>query len=259
MKKAMCLSLCLVVLVAFFTPLKSVSAYTGGYINKKPATIATTLRGDALDVTSLITDNDESTFYTLPKGQTITLDLGKVVTTNTLKLKASSRNIRINIYMPDNSYTGGAYMYNLYAGLPDGTSKNLNTNPFQYVTIASSNNQDVEIYEFDMINTDDLVLEPTPMPDPDPTPTPEPTGDRAILALTMTTGLEQEYDLSMEEVNSFISWYDAKDAGSGPSKYTINKHSNNKGPFSKRTAHVIFNNILMFEVNEYTVTTATYQ
>lgn len=95
---------------------------------------------------------------------------------------------------------------------------------------------------------------------PDTNPTePQPTGDRAILTVTMTTGLEKEYDLSMDEVNAFISWYDAKDAGSGPSKYAINKHDNNKGPFSKRTDYVIFNNILTFEVNEYTtVTSATY-
>lgn len=62
------------------------------------------------------------------------------------------------------------------------------------------------------------------------------------------------------EVKAFINWYDAKDAGSGPSKYAINKNNNNKGPFSKRTDYIIFNNILMFEVSEYaTVTSATYQ
>ncbi|MEK3874000.1 hypothetical protein NYE76_29550, partial [Paenibacillus sp. FSL M7-0831] len=80
---------------------------------------------------------------------------------------------------------------------------------------------------------------------------PEPKGNRAILTITLTTGLEKEYDLSMDEVNSFIEWYDAKDTGTGPVKYAINKHSNNKGPFSKRTDYVIFNNILTFEVNEY--------
>lgn len=91
-------------------------------------------------------------------------------------------------------------------------------------------------------------------PDPE-----QPSGDRAILTITITTGLEKEYDLSMDEVNEFLNWYDTKDAGSGPSKYAIDKHDNNKGPFSKRTDYVIFNNILTFEVNEYSiVTTATY-
>ncbi|MGG3742505.1 hypothetical protein [Paenibacillus chibensis] len=92
---------------------------------------------------------------------------------------------------------------------------------------------------------------PEPTPNPDPVPTPEPSGDRAILTVTMTTGLEKEYDLSMAEVNAFINWYDAKDAGTGPSKYAIDKHENNKGPFSKRTDYVIFSNILTFEVSEY--------
>lgn len=99
----------------------------------------------------------------------------------------------------------------------------------------------------------DAIATPSPEPEPNPTEPEQPKGDRAILVVTMTTGLEKEYDLSMDEVNAFINWYDAKDAGSGPSKYAIDKHNNNKGPFSKRTDYVIFNNILTFEVNEYTV------
>ncbi|MOA52650.1 hypothetical protein D3C78_1759860 [compost metagenome] len=67
----------------------------------------------------------------------------------------------------------------------------------------------------------------------------------------MTTGLEKEFDLSMDEVNDFINWYDAKENGTGPAKYGINKHNNNKGPFSKRIDYVIFKNILSFEVSEY--------
>ena len=78
------------------------------------------------------------------------------------------------------------------------------------------------------------------------------SGDRAILVVTMTTGLEKEYDLPMSDVNAFLNWYDARDAGSGPAKVAINKYSNNKGPFSKRTDYVIFDKILTFEVSEYT-------
>ncbi|MNZ57211.1 SPRY domain protein [compost metagenome] len=87
----------------------------------------------------------------------------------------------------------------------------------------------------------------------DPTD-PQPTGDRAILTVTMTTGLEKEFDLPMSEVEAFMSWYDAKENGTGPAKYGINKHNNNKGPFSKRTDYVIFKNILSFEVSEYSTT-----
>ncbi|MNV95223.1 hypothetical protein D3C71_1900920 [compost metagenome] len=68
----------------------------------------------------------------------------------------------------------------------------------------------------------------------------------------MTTGIEKEYDLPIDEVQAFLDWYDARDAGSGPAKYAINKHNNNKGPFIKRTDYVIFDKILTFEVSEYT-------
>ncbi|MCY7768010.1 hypothetical protein MOB20_21425, partial [Bacillus inaquosorum] len=44
-------------------------------------------------------------------------------------------------------------------------------------------------------------------------PTEEQNGNRAILLVTMSTGLEKEFDLSMEEVNDFINWYDQKAAG----------------------------------------------
>ncbi|GGH44336.1 hypothetical protein GCM10008014_05630 [Paenibacillus silvae] len=122
-------------------------------------------------------------------------------------------------------------------------------------------------YRFDAIDIDGSLLdfnyvEPETPTDPEPTPEPEqpsnpdpqpeqPPVDRAILVVTMTTGLEKEYDLPMSDVNAFLNWYDARDTGTGPSKFTINKYNNNKGPFSKRTDYVIFDKILTFEVNEY--------
>ncbi|WP_411348005.1 hypothetical protein [Paenibacillus sp. WLX2291] len=93
---------------------------------------------------------------------------------------------------------------------------------------------------------------PASEPEPTPTPTPEPeNGNRAILVITMITGLEKEFDLSMTEVNDFISWYEAKQAGTGKASYAIDKHDNNKGPFSSRKDYVIFDKILTFEVSEY--------
>ncbi|ETT30670.1 kelch-like protein 4 [Paenibacillus sp. FSL R5-192] len=84
------------------------------------------------------------------------------------------------------------------------------------------------------------------------TPTPEqPAGDRAILVVTMTTGLEKEFDLSMKEVNSFIDWYETKQAGSGKASYAIDKHDNNKGPFKSRKDYILFDRVLTFEVSEY--------
>ncbi|MEK3683255.1 hypothetical protein [Paenibacillus sp. FSL R10-2736] len=97
-------------------------------------------------------------------------------------------------------------------------------------------------------------VEPTETPEPslEPTPTPEqPTGDRAIMVVTMNTGLEKEFDLSMTEVNAFIAWYENKQSGSGTASYAIDKHDNNKGPFTNRKDYVIFDKILTFSVDEY--------
>ncbi|MNM76794.1 N-acetylneuraminate epimerase [compost metagenome] len=96
------------------------------------------------------------------------------------------------------------------------------------------------------------VPDPTdPVEPTDPTD-PQPTGIRAILVVTLNTGLEKEFDLSIEEVNAFITWYENKQAGTGPAAYAIDKHNNNKGPFSTRKDYIIFDKILTFEVSEYT-------
>nr|WP_302058673.1 fibronectin type III domain-containing protein [Paenibacillus sp. MZ03-122A] len=79
----------------------------------------------------------------------------------------------------------------------------------------------------------------------------QPSGNRAILIVTMTTGLEKEFDLSIKEVNDFIAWYEGKQAGSGSASYVINKHDNNKGPFSSRKDYMLYDRILTFEVSEY--------
>ncbi|GGH44340.1 hypothetical protein GCM10008014_05640 [Paenibacillus silvae] len=80
---------------------------------------------------------------------------------------------------------------------------------------------------------------------------PIPETGRAILIVTMTIGLEKEFDLSMQEVNSFIDWYETKQTGSGKASYAIDKHDNNKGPFKSRKDYILFDRILTFEVSEY--------
>ncbi|AMQ71735.1 hypothetical protein AY610_19355 [Bacillus velezensis] len=84
-------------------------------------------------------------------------------------------------------------------------------------------------------------------------PNKQPASNRAILLVTMTTGLEKEFDLSMEEIKDFIRWYDQKSSGIGLSRYVIEKHYNNIGPFQNRRDHIVFGNILTFNVNEYTL------
>lgn len=134
-----------------------------------------------------------------------------------------------------------------------------NTTPYSNFRInvtknmGSTNNYvNLTIHEMEFWGYDASEI-PTDPTDPiDPTD-PQPIGDRAILTVTLTTGLEKEFDLPMSEVEAFINWYDAKENGTGPAKYGINKYNNNKGPFSKRTDYVIFKNILSFEVSEYSI------
>ncbi|WP_031463585.1 fibronectin type III domain-containing protein [Paenibacillus polymyxa] len=94
-------------------------------------------------------------------------------------------------------------------------------------------------------------VSPNPTSPDIPTTPQEPSDNRAILVVTMTTGLEKEFDLSMKEVNEFIAWYESKQAGSGPASFAINKHDNNKGPFSSRKDYMLYDRILTFEVSEY--------
>ncbi|WP_240415045.1 fibronectin type III domain-containing protein [Paenibacillus periandrae] len=83
------------------------------------------------------------------------------------------------------------------------------------------------------------------------TPTAPAATNRALLVITLVSGLEKEYDLSMTEVNSFTTWYAARAAGTGPEVYTINK-SFNKASFLTRKDNIAFNKIELYEVNEYT-------
>ncbi|AOK91042.1 discoidin domain-containing protein [Paenibacillus polymyxa] len=129
-----------------------------------------------------------------------------------------------------------------------GAFEMYNTNP-----VAPSTTPDPSTKP-DPSTTPDPSTKPDPSTTPDPSDTDgasQPTGDRAILTVTMDNGFDKEFDLSKKELNAFIAWYDAKDAGRGASFFAIDKHNNNKGPFSNRKDYVIFNKILTFEVSEY--------
>ncbi|WP_336077341.1 fibronectin type III domain-containing protein [Paenibacillus sp. 203] len=114
----------------------------------------------------------------------------------------------------------------------------------------------VDVLGHESFKSDPITIVPngdnTEPTDPEqPTEPSQPTGNRAIMVVTMTTGLEKEFDLSMKEVNDFIGWYESKQAGSGSASYAINKHDNNKGPFSSRKDYMLYDRILTFEVSEY--------
>lgn len=80
-----------------------------------------------------------------------------------------------------------------------------------------------------------------------PTQPETPTGNKALLKITLVSGLEKEYDMTMTEVNAFIDWYDNK---STPS-YTVDKKYN-IGPFGSRKDYIAREKIECFEVMEYT-------
>ncbi|MEC0238024.1 ran-binding protein 10 [Paenibacillus kribbensis] len=131
-----------------------------------------------------------------------------------------------------------------------------NKDQFKFYKINITNNNgatgkdvNLSIHEMEMWGYATSEVTPDPV---EPSSEPEqPTGDRAILTVTMDNGFDKEFDLSKKELNAFIAWYDAKDTGRGASFFAIDKHNNNKGPFSNRKDYVIFNKILTFEVSEY--------
>ncbi|MGD1838545.1 MAG: Kelch repeat-containing protein [Nitrososphaeraceae archaeon] len=78
----------------------------------------------------------------------------------------------------------------------------------------------------------------------------EPTNNRALLVITMQNGLEKEYDMSMNEINDFIEWYDIRTEGNGKAYYKIVKDYN-IGTFESRKDYIVYNKINCFEVLEY--------
>lgn len=263
MKRKINLFLILTLIVSVFIPLSSVSAYTGGYANGKettimvPGTYFITQPHPSKVVTPFITDNDEKTGSLIPKELMIMIDLGEDRTIDSYKINSDLKDMRISFYDRSVGYLGE---FGLNGG--DGKLEPLPNEKVikqvRYITLYTLTGEDININELDFFYSKDPSTspEPTDPVDPtepgDPTEPSDPTADRAILVVTMTTGLEKEYDLPMSDVNAFLNWYDARDAGSGPAKFAINKYSNNKGPFSKRTDYVIFDKILTFEVSEYT-------
>ncbi|WP_127580789.1 Kelch repeat-containing protein [Paenibacillus koleovorans] len=79
-----------------------------------------------------------------------------------------------------------------------------------------------------------------------------PVVNRALLVITLVSGLEKEYDLSMTEVNAFIDWYNNRAEGIGTEVYTINK-TFNLASFLSRKDYITFSKIETFEVSEYLV------
>jgi len=79
---------------------------------------------------------------------------------------------------------------------------------------------------------------------PEKEPEPEPTPGKAILSISLVDGKTKDYDLSMEEVNKFINWYETK----GSSTYKFDK---NISPYKAVKEYIVHDKITSFEVREY--------
>lgn len=80
---------------------------------------------------------------------------------------------------------------------------------------------------------------------------PNPKVGKALLIVTMSDEIQKEYELSTDEINSFITWYNNRSTGVGLPHYTFNKDFN-LGPFQSRKDYLVFDKIQNFEVMEYT-------
>lgn len=91
----------------------------------------------------------------------------------------------------------------------------------------------------------EIPQEPT-----DPGEPPVITGNKAILEIVMTNGTIKEYDLSAQEIQQFLTWYDNRSAGTDKAYISIIKRSNVK-PYISRNEYLQFKEIYSFEVKEY--------
>lgn len=259
MKKKFKILTSFMVLFLLIIPFQSAYAYSGGLANGKEVVIDSVMLGGPtteITRTNSITDNDELTYYELMPKQYVVIDLGKPANIVGMKFKAEGEfsDLRIASFTEKKQTQGAFFPENLYPNGFDGSFQAININNAQYMVLWYAGTGPMNIYELDFFSevpTD--TTEPTDPIEPTEPTEPQPNSNRAILAITLITGLEKEYDLPMSDVTAFLSWYDSRDAGSGPAKFAINKYTNNKGPFTNRTDYVIFDKILHIEVNEYSI------
>lgn len=76
------------------------------------------------------------------------------------------------------------------------------------------------------------------------------TENRGFLLITLDTGLEREFDLSLWEIEQFTRWYEDRAEGKGSNAFAIERYDN-RGPFIARKEYLVFDKILYFKVNQY--------
>ncbi|MBU7314377.1 fibronectin type III domain-containing protein [Paenibacillus oleatilyticus] len=164
-------------------------------------------------------------------------------TPNELKASAGSASVKLNW-----SSVSNAIGYNLKrASASGGPYTTIATVTGTTYTDLSVSNGNTYYYVISAVNSDG---ESKNSKEVSATPA-ELVVHRVLLTLTLTTGLEKEYDLSLDEVNAFLDWYEKKSAGSGAALFIFNKHENNIGPFKSRKDYIVYDKILTFGINEY--------
>lgn len=76
--------------------------------------------------------------------------------------------------------------------------------------------------------------------------TPPATGN-GTLVITMENGADKEYNLTMTQINAFISWYNNRSTGGNI--YTIEKPAS--GAYTNIKDYLVFDKIVAWEVKEY--------
>ncbi len=68
------------------------------------------------------------------------------------------------------------------------------------------------------------------------------------MSISLVNGATKEYDVSMQEVEKFINWFEERSNGKGPSLYSFNKKIN---PYKTVKEYIVHDKIASFEVREY--------
>ncbi|CAM3633825.1 MULTISPECIES: hypothetical protein [Saccharibacillus] len=239
--------LILAFLFIFLISAQSTYAYNGGVLNqhegwKSRNTSDIAALTPCSNSTLAITDNNEETFLGLTNsqdcGSVVFFTLQEVKELNSFILNTSSiADMRIAFWTTDKKLIS----YVDYKGSVESNEKQNfdKASGVKYVTVGyRGGGSGPNVYEFNVFATNYV-------------PEPEPAENRAILVIEMVNGLEKEYDLPINDINAFLNWYDSRSAGTGSSRFGIDKYLNNKGPFTSRKDYVIFDKILTFSVDEY--------
>lgn len=127
--------------------------------------------------------------------------------------------------------TGSAILSDIITGLDNGTK--------YYFTVSA------------IINGTEITpsTESPAIPFEDPT-APDHVGNFSTLILTMTNGGLKSYDLSINDLDAFLTWYDKKSDGTGKAYYVFNK-TTSIAPYLRIKEYISFDKISSFEVKEF--------